>query len=302
MNKLSRAILLFVAVSWGICFGQNRELRGPYLGQESPGMTAEEFAPGLVSTELHEHIAPTFSLDGKEVFWSVWFEGKEALFTRKEIDGRWSERTLLTFDEVNRIDGAYFSPEGSRLYFYGIAAGSESTEDNWDVWYVDRQQSGWGVPVNIGAPINSEGFEIWPAVTRSGALYFGMVGEKRTFFRSELRAGVFGKPQKLPKMINTGLAYSHIFVEADERFIIFSSEREGGYGGGGDLYICHRSPSGDWGAAKNLGPGINSEKLDRFPQVTLDGKYLFFSRHEIRDGMTGWGDIFWVDAKAFIEH
>lgn len=46
------------------------KLAGPYLGQKPPGMTAALFAPGVVSTGYFEHSNPTFSPDGKYLFFS----------------------------------------------------------------------------------------------------------------------------------------------------------------------------------------------------------------------------------------
>lgn len=48
-------------------------LKDPYLGQKPPGMTPEVFAPGIIATCYHEHSSPAFSPDGKEVYWSVFF-------------------------------------------------------------------------------------------------------------------------------------------------------------------------------------------------------------------------------------
>ncbi|MFA7160900.1 MAG: hypothetical protein WC299_16510, partial [Kiritimatiellia bacterium] len=46
------------------------KLRGPHLGQKPPGMTAEIFAPGIVSTSAPE-ICISFTPDGQEVYYTV---------------------------------------------------------------------------------------------------------------------------------------------------------------------------------------------------------------------------------------
>ena len=53
---------------------QNNEfpfLKGPYLGQDPPGMTPEIFAPGIISTGYNERIA-AFTPDGKEFYYSLY--------------------------------------------------------------------------------------------------------------------------------------------------------------------------------------------------------------------------------------
>ena len=64
-----------------------------------------------------------------------------------------------------------------------------------------------------------------------------------------------------------------------------------------DLYVAFRTADGGWTEPTNLGPTINTERIDYCPMGTPDGRYLFFSR---RDGAT-WdetttGDVYWVDA------
>jgi hypothetical protein len=61
----------------------------------------------------------------------------------------------------------------------------------------------------------------------------------------------------------------------------------------GDLYICFRQPDGNWTDRINLGDRINSKGLERFPSVSPDGKYLFFTR----DTPGTEEDVYWVSAK-----
>jgi hypothetical protein len=61
---------------------------GPYLGQELPGMTAEIFAPGIISTDRSE-INSVFAPDRDEFYFTVWTRemGSKIMITR-QIDGR----------------------------------------------------------------------------------------------------------------------------------------------------------------------------------------------------------------------
>ena len=43
-----------------------------------------------------------------------------------------------------------------------------------------------------------------------------------------------------------------------------------------------------------MGGKINTDKYERFPSVSPDGKFLFFGRNMPET----FGDIFWVDAKV----
>jgi len=79
----------------------------------------------------------------------------------------------------------------------------------------------------------------------------------------------------------------------NEDYIIFNSNRPGGYGGL-DLYISFANGSGGWTTPQNLGPNINSSGNDDSPYLSPDYKYLFFAR----TNSAGEEDIYWVDVRA----
>ncbi len=64
-------------------------------------------------------------------------------------------------------------------------------------------------------------------------------------------------------------------VSSDGNTIIFSSDRDGGYGKM-DLYEINKE-NGVWTYPKNLGPKINSTEYEKSPFLHPDGKTLFFS-------------------------
>ena len=85
---------------------------------------------------------------------------------------------------------------------------------------------------------------------------------------------------------------AHPFIAADESYIIWDSENEGGYGAV-DLYISFKQQDGSWGAAINFGDKINTDGPDSGGYVSPDGKYFFFNRKISHED----SDIFWVDAQ-----
>ena len=59
-------------------------LRGPYPGQEPPGMEPVIFAEKFITSKHRIHGAPAFSPDGKEVYWSV-FPRTNEFSTRTQV-------------------------------------------------------------------------------------------------------------------------------------------------------------------------------------------------------------------------
>ena len=61
----------------------------------------------------------------------------------------------------------------------------------------------------------------------------------------------------------------------------------------GDIYVCYRRLDGSWTDPISLGEQINSNQQERFPSVSPDGKWLFFTRLIKKNDH----DVFWVSAR-----
>lgn len=275
------------------------ELKGEYLGQKPPGDVPEVFAPGIVSSRWAEHCPVAVSPKGDEIYWSAWTEkyttkdfpkGAEQIFYSKLENGLWTKPKLAEFTQ-ERLDGLngcpVFSPDGERLYFYSTA--SQGSLGEMDTWYVEKVDGRWSQPINVGRPFNSEGMDWSPAFTSKGTAYTNYAKLVRFKFGKD----GFHDPEEVIIHKDYKPRFS-VYVAPDEDYIIFAAGNEQGFGGL-DLYISFRDESGNWGVPVNMGPTINTDKVERFPVVTPDGKYLFFMRHTEPDQ-----DFFWVSA-AVIE-
>jgi hypothetical protein len=95
--------------------------------------------------------------------------------------------------------------------------------------------------------------------------------------------------ENLGKPVNSEYSDYDSFIAPDESYLIFSSDRPGGYGEYNDIYIAFRKRDGTWTEPKNLGYEFRDSGING---VTLDNKFLFYTC-----GRTGEDDIYWVDAK-----
>ena len=92
------------------------------------------------------------------------------------------ENGIWKAPEISHFSGQYtdlepfLSPDNLRLYFASNRPISEDSTNikDIDIWYVDRKSidSEWSQPKNIGAPINTDADEFYPAVATNGNLYF----------------------------------------------------------------------------------------------------------------------------------
>ncbi len=280
------AVGLLVGGSVPLGFAQEDQtafpvLKGPYLGQEPPGLDPVLFAPGVVSTHTGEW-STAFTPDGLELFFGLSAEGSTYVLHMKHEDGGWTEPTVAPFSGNYPDFDLTMSPDGNRLYFTSTrpAAGTGPKIENPDIWYVDRTEQGWGEPVRLPEPINTEARELYPSESKDGFLYFfssrpgGLGGSD--IYGARIENGKFGEPVNLGPAVNSKHGDGDVCVSPDGDYLVFSSRREEG-SGNGDLYVSFKLADGSWTKAQNLGPTVNTEHLEFCPSVSRDGKYLFFT-------------------------
>ena len=274
------------------------ELRGPYLGQEDPGLELQLFAAGWVSTAMHEYHA-IFSPDGDEFYFQ--FGRKPHVIMRTVMrDGRWSAPETVSFSGVYNDCEPCFSPDGRSLVFMSqrphtdddsmTRAGapdlsadgsnppvSASPVDK-DIWIVEREGNEWGRPRNLGPPVNTDRNELYPVFSPDGDLYFSADWEGNVDIYLAKREGDgFATPERLGAEINTGHDDYDVAISPDGSYVIFSSAGRDDGIGASDLYISFNTQEGGWTKARNMGERMNSEQSEVAPTITPDGKYIFFS-------------------------
>ena len=167
--------------------------------------------------------------------------------------------------------------------------------------YKERTDTGWSEVKNLGAPFDdilimrltssSKGTYVFDEIIKDGKGGY----DDGSIRSSRFVDGKREEPRLLSKAINTGKWNSHPFIAPDETYILWDSQRDGGYGDA-DIYISYRQQDGTWGAAINLGDTINTDGWDAAASVTPDGKYILFHRSVDAEGIKN-VDTYWVDAQ-----
>ena len=112
-------------------------------------------------------------------------------------------------------------------------------------------------------------------------------------YRAEFINGEYTEPKPLPSSINKADFLNWTpFIAPDESYLLFSSNCQDPDNDWGDLYISLRLADGSWTNPANLGEAVNSPGQERFPMLSPDGKYLFFTRPTAEYHQ----DVFWVSA------
>lgn len=257
------------------------KLSGPYIGQTLPGDEPQLFAPGIISTAMHNRDM-AMTPDGNEIYFCVSAFGYNLIFYTKQKDGYWTEPEIASF--ISDYDYMYYEPhityDGKHLLFLSDMPSKEGAERNQDIWIVNLEGDSWSEPYNPGKPVNTDGAEFFPSTTKDGTLYFTRAekGSPLHFiYRSRFVNGKYAEPEKLNKRVNCGTNRYNAFIDPDERFIIVPAMgMEDGFGGT-DYYIVFRDKNDNWSKPLNMGAKINTMGGREYsPYTSSDGKFFFF--------------------------
>ncbi len=267
------------------------DTKNAYFGQTPPGLIPEVFAPDIINHLAHS--SPSFTPDGKEIYWSTVSVENETrkIFYVKFDNNKWSKPILAHFSGNYHDDQPFITHDGEKLYFASKRPKTENGYEENDIWISEKTEQGWGEPKIINNLIG-----LWtPTVTRNGTIYFlEIINNTRVICRAVLKNGEYSEIELLNENINKKEALNWCpFIAPDESYLIFSSNMEGGFGSG-DLYISFKNKNGEWQEAINMGKSINTDRQERFPGVSPDGKYLFFTRWH---SSPYYHDLYWVDAQ-----
>lgn len=286
------------------------------------------FAPGIISTRDYERDA-TFTPDGttffytKRTMWSYF----SAICVSYFRNGSWTKPEVASFSGQYPDAMPFVSPDGSRLYFASRRPADEKAppKRDFDIWFVDRTDSGWGTPKPLPPPINTPNHELSPIVTRNGSLYF-LSSTSSNMMRAVTQGDGWLSPESVGEPNEPGSGEISGYVDPDERFMIVAVTGrkdalltvEGIYPRA-DLYIRERK-NDKWGPLKHLPPPINSKAEEMTPTITPDGKYMLFMsergdftehgtgrqifaelERSLRNVGNGLGDIYIVDIQTLGE-
>ncbi len=246
----------------------------------------ELVAPGVISTEVNE-TSSTLTPDGKTMYFTrsdAQFADNTILESHLEKNGTWSKPEVASFSGVWRDAEPHVSPDGTKLFF---ESNRPTTSDGkplltprgnpgGNIWYVTKVGNKWGEPVHIDGPVNALPTVYNPSTARSGNLYFSgnlpAGGARNQIYFSRFTGSQYEAPVLLPFC---DPKYNNLdpWVSPDERFIIFISDRSGGF----KIHITYKQ--GDaWTEPKVLSESLNNKTSGEVaPSLAPDGKTLYFT-------------------------
>ncbi len=265
----------------------------PYFGQIPPQNLPKLFFPDslLATTNWQYHGSPTFTPDGKEMYFPkyIYSSQKTEIWFSDCLSGKWSEPKIAPFSNNNyQNNNPYFLRNKDTLYFI-------SQRSNGFIFKVTRSNGVWSSPIKINLPIPAGYYYgLQFSIANNGNIYSELTniqsGSEDLFIWRKVN-GSYLQPEKLTTLCSDQLDFTP-YVDPEERFILFSSRRPGGYSNT-DLYISKRLLNNEWSEPINMGYDINLNSAIS-PIITNDGKYLFF----LAFNPTALGaNPYWIDAR-----
>lgn len=251
--------------------------------QTDPAM----FLPGVVSDD--GAFGLTLSPDGTHALWVKSGGKRERLVIMeiRKVGDAWQQPSVAPFSGQpgwNDID-PMFSPDGRTLIFQSNRPVPDRPErKGFDIYAVDRTDTGWGPVRHLGHDINTDESESSAAVAANGNIYFmkDAPGMQSDLWVSEVDGGKYGNPKNLGLPVNTASRESNPYVAPDESYLIYFSART--VDDRPDLFISFRK-NGQWQSPKRLRSPINSND-PAYSEFTpfVHGAHIYLARQLPKDG------------------
>ena len=192
-------------------------------------------------------------------------------------------------DSINTAMLEYYptiSLDGNTLIFTRRVNGT-----NEDFYESTRTGGVWGMARNLPGNINTNENEGAACISQdgqwlifNGCNYPDGMGSCDLYI-SYLTPDGWSTPENMGDSINSEFWEVAPSLSPDKRDLYFASNRPGGYGGS-DIYVSHRLLNGQWSAAENLGPIINTIGDEGTPFIHADNQTLYFNS----TGQPGYGN------------
>ena len=259
-------------------------LKGPYLGQEPPGMQPEVFAPGIVSLPEYRSYTYVFLPGGEECVFDLYGDTQYqdgAIFTTRVEEGKWIEpEPHEIFAGIDDVFLPRVSPDGRTWFFTSSSLPMpEGAKGKIPLFYIERTDSGWTPPRYLTQAIHA-------SATLEGTVYYMVEGRDAAFpgFRKRREEG-HSEVELCQPTEYFGGNMAHLVVAPDESYMLFDSDERPRIGEC-RLHVSFRKPGGTWTTPMSLGGLIGLKAAMAW--ISPDGKYIFFKADD---------NVYWVDAR-----
>lgn len=170
--------------------------------------------------------------DSKKMTYSKEKEANLTIYEATIENGKWININKLPFNNKQYSCGhPALDEEDSTLYFASNMPGGFGGVDLWKVKFANDK---WEKPVNLGATINTEGDEMFPALDKDKTLYFSSDGlgglGGLDIFSAKISDNELSVPHNLGTPLNSSYDDFGFLINENKTIGFLSSDRPGGKG------------------------------------------------------------------------
>jgi peptidoglycan-associated lipoprotein len=148
-----------------------------FSGQATP-------TSGLINTDGAHEASCVITKDGKTMIFARGNSGAKKgpkdvdLFkTTLQADGTWGEPVMLAINIDEAWDACPALSIDEKTLFFASNREGDGALGNIDIYKATLDANGeWANPVNVGAPINTRGNDMYPSIAKNGTFYFSSDG------------------------------------------------------------------------------------------------------------------------------
>ncbi len=244
--------------------------------------------PPTVNTPEMEYF-PTLSVDQRTLVFTRRVGGynENLYYSEQDSAGNWQPARPLPGINTSKNEAAQtLSADRRTLVFVGC--GRPDGYGDCDLYLSDYRDGAWTRPVNLGATVNTAGWESHPSLSANGRWLFfasdrdGGRGKSDIWVTSRRNDGSWTAPVNLGERINTAEQEEFPFFHADGNSLYFSSKGHPGLGGF-DILRSTMDSAGTWQDPTNLGYPINDTGDETGFYIALNGRQGFFAAPKSAD-------------------
>ncbi len=239
-----------------------------------------------INTSADEYL-PNVTADESTIIFTRKIGNNEDFYQSKKLNGKWTNAVGLSakINTPEFNEGAQsLTQDGQYLFFTGC--NRPDGLGRCDIFLSRKNSIDWDKPFNLGAPINTPGWESQPSISADGkTLYFVSLRKGGyggyDIWKSTITEKGWSEPENLGPNINTPYDEQSPFIHPDDQTLYFSSNGWPGLGSK-DLFLSRKGKDGKWQKPENLGYPINSSGDENGLTLTANGSYAFFSSNNLK--------------------
>ncbi len=207
------------------------------------------------------------------------------IFQSTFLKDKWSEpKEIFFLDTSSDLYPMASTIEADKLFFvsYRRTPTDTTKKPNANLWFTTKTNSDWEKPMPFEQANLIYNYNSQPCITEKGNVYFTSDTpdwSKRLTYKLGYKNGNYQKPVLFDYVNNLRIAdttktYWEICVSPNEEYMIMTISEKGKQA---KLYLSNNIQE-KWTSPIYIGDIIKEDMSGNFPYITMDGKFLIFTR------------------------